>query len=327
MLYHPSSVLFFISLLSSLILTISANSWFLAWLGLEINLLSLVPLITKKNKYSTESALKYFLTQAFASIFIIAAASLNSQSKLSLFIICSALLLKCGAAPSHQWLPAVVEGVSWSLFALLSTLQKMAPLILSFFLLKTTMIHTILIFYSSTSALVGAWGGLTQVSLRKILAYSSISHLSWILASLTCGSWTWLMYFFIYSFVLISLLVLLTQFQMSTLNHITTQNKSYFSLVLAASILSLGGLPPFTGFLPKFMVITQLTLTDQTILLIPLMISTFFSLFFYTRLLVTSLMLSSAKPNSTLTVPNSSNNLLIINLMVLLLPTFYMLYL
>nr|YP_009686631.1 NADH dehydrogenase subunit 2 [Gammarus lacustris]QDS78450.1 NADH dehydrogenase subunit 2 [Gammarus lacustris] len=327
MLIHPAFALFFTSLIASIIITVSANSWLIAWVGLEINLLSFIPLIlSKKNKYTTESALKYFLVQTLASILMISAVCLN-QEGISLLIILVSLLLKAGAAPSHQWLPAMVEGLSWPLFALMMTLQKMNPIILIFFLMKTNMMHKTMIIYVVMSALVGSVGGLTHNSLRKILTYSSIAHLSWIMSTLICTSWVWFMYFITYTFVLVSLIFLLSFTQSSTLTHITTMNKSYLFFVIAMSILSLGGLPPFTGFLPKFLTLQQLAFTSQAPILVPLLSGTFISLFFYIRVLLASLILSNSSPSSLTKFSSISAVYLNINVGGLLLPSLAMLFL
>nr|YP_010943440.1 NADH dehydrogenase subunit 2 [Gammarus nipponensis]WLS55469.1 NADH dehydrogenase subunit 2 [Gammarus nipponensis] len=326
--YHPAHFLFLSVLLLSTILSISANSWSLAWMGLEVSLMAMVPLITaKKNKYSMESALKYFLIQALGSIFIITTTSTPTQGMLSLLITFIALALKSGAAPSHQWYPAMVEGLSWLVFTILATIQKIAPMILIFFLLKTNMLDHAITFYIFCSAAVGAVGGLTQNSLRKIVTYSSIAHTSWLLLAISYSSWSWVSYFFTYSFILVSLTTLLSHSQVSTLNHLTTTNQAMTSISLASSILSLGGLPPFTGFLPKFLLVQQLVHSTQATLLIPLLISTFISLLFYLRLLLSIIMLISSTSNNITILQASACKLLVLNLLGLISPTLVFLFL
>nr|APL97222.1 NADH dehydrogenase subunit 2 [Crypturopus tuberculatus] len=315
---HPAFLLFFVSLVSSLFITASANSWFIAWIGLEVNLLSFIPLVLKKK--SAEVALKYFLVQALASVLIISAISLGPGVAWSFMAVTVALLLKSGAAPSHQWLPAVVEGLSWPLVAVLLTIQKINPLIIIFFALKASTVTWILPVYVVCSSFVGAVGGLTQTSLRKIMAYSAIAHLSWVLAGLLCSSWGWLVYFGFYTFVLVSLVVLLSYGQLMTLNDLTTMNSPYLSFVTNLVMMSLGGLPPFTGFVPKFMLVLQLSATEYSVLLAPLLASTFVSLFMYARVLLTGVVLSST--SSTLGAPVSKvgSALIFLNLAGLVLP-------
>nr|APL97235.1 NADH dehydrogenase subunit 2 [Garjajewia cabanisii] len=327
MLAHPTTALFYTALFTSVAITTSTNSWFIAWVGLEINLLSFIPLVlSKKNKYSVESALKYFLTQSLASIFIIWASAMGPRYDLSLLIMMM-LLWKSGVAPSHQWVPAVVEGLSWTLFTTLMTLQKINPLILTFFLFKSDLIYIFIILYIMTSCLVGALGGLSQTSLRKIIVYSSIAHLAWMLATLTTSSSLWLSYFIIYAFVLSSLTFLLSYTQMSTLNHVANMNKSYLSFIISISVLSLGGLPPFTGFLGKLLAVQQLVLTPESFLLVPLLASAYLSLFFYARVLLASLLLLSSSSSTLNKTKKTNSTLLTINLIGLLLPAMSMILL
>nr|DAZ91289.1 TPA_asm: ND2 [Crypturopus inflatus] len=317
---HPAFLLFFVSLASSLFITASANSWFIAWVGLEVNLLSFIPLALKKK--SAEVALKYFLVQALASVLIISAVSLTPDTPWSFMVVSVALLLKSGAAPSHQWLPAVVEGLSWPLVAVLLTVQKVNPLIVLFFALKASMVSSVLTVYVVCSSFVGAVGGLTQTSLRKIMAYSAIAHLSWVLAGLMCGSWGWLAYFGFYSLVLISLVVLFNYGQLMTLNDLITVNSSYLSFVTSVSMMSLGGLPPFTGFVPKFMLVLQLSETQYVLLLAPLLASTFISLFMYVRVLLTGGVLSSTSSTLGASISKVGSTLIFVNLVGLVLPPF-----
>nr|YP_009107172.1 NADH dehydrogenase subunit 2 [Eulimnogammarus vittatus]AIT99456.1 NADH dehydrogenase subunit 2 [Eulimnogammarus vittatus] len=324
MFLHPAIIMFYVTLFTSVAITTSTNSWFVAWVSLEINLLAFIPLVVnKKNKYSVESALKYFLIQSLASIFIILASATVIKQDLSLLTM-AMLFLKMGVAPLHQWMPALVDGLSWPIFTLLMTTQKINPLVLTFFLFNTNYTYVFIILCITISSLVGALGGLTQTSLRKIMGYSSIAHLGWMLATLTMSSWVWLTYFIIYGFVLASVAFLFNHTQMTTLNHVSNMNKSYLSLIIAMSILSLGGLPPFTGFLGKLLAIQQLVYTPENFLLIPLLVSAYLTLFFYARILLTSLILSASSANSLNKYKETNPNLITFNLIGLLFPAICM---
>lgn len=98
-------------------------------------------------------------------------------------------------------------------------------------------------------------------------------------------------------------------------------NKSYLSLIIAVSVLSLGGLPPFTGFLGKLVAVQQLVATPERFLLIPLLASAYLTLFFYARILLTSLILSSSSSSIPNKPKETNSNLLTANLIGLLLPT------
>nr|AXI98688.1 NADH dehydrogenase subunit 2 [Pseudoniphargus portosancti] len=293
MYLHPSFLLFFIFLIFSIILTISSNSWLFAWMGLEMNLLSFIPIILKKlNKYSTEVAIKYFLIQAISSVYLLF--FFLFMKSYFIIMLMLALMLKMGAAPFHQWLPSMADGMSWYALFILLIFQKINPLILVSFLTKPKELLYFIQIFIVISALIGSIGGLTQFSLRKILVFSSISHLSWILASFLASNWAWVNYYMIYSFILFSLIMSLHSTETFTINDLMLKNKTSISLLISVSLMSIGGLPPFSGFVPKFIVMQALLCNGSSFILLFLLISTFISLFFYSRMLLSVLFMKNS---------------------------------
>nr|QQQ88919.1 NADH dehydrogenase subunit 2 [Hyalella franciscae] len=294
MLMHPYLYLFYLFLMFAIFLIISANSWFVAWVGLEMNVISFIPLmLSKNNKYSNESSLKYFLTRAFASIFIISSALFMSCGYLTTgYLLLSALFLKAGGAPFHQWLPSLVEGLSWSSLMVIFILQKVSPLLLVSFLLLDEMGFVLGYLVIVTSAMIGSIGGLMSISLRKIMAYSSISHMSWVVSSMFISNFTWVGYYGVYCLVLFCVLNVFKKESVFSLNQMMLSSKST-RLIMSLGLLSLGGLPPFSGFVPKFMVSIMLLQNNNYFIFIILLSSTFLSLFFYVRMTLIGLILSS----------------------------------
>lgn len=270
-------------------------------MGLEINLLAFIPLIRENKLISTEASLKYFLTQALASsIFLFATIiSLINVKHLerNLFIeiiIFSSLLLKIGSAPFHFWFPNVIEGLSWVNSLILITWQKIAPLILiSYIIFKPIIIIRIIL-----STLIGALGGLNQTSLRKLIAFSSINHLGWILAAIYNRN-LWLIYFLFYTFLTLSIVFIFNIFKISYINQLFSLffHRKSIKFFLFFNLLSLGGLPPFLGFLPKLLVIQSLTLNNQLFLLVFIVIITLITLYFYLRLCYRAFLLNYYENN------------------------------
>nr|BAN60020.1 NADH dehydrogenase subunit 2 [Chionoecetes japonicus pacificus] len=294
----PMSSLFFLLLLiMSLILSISSSSWFGAWIGLELNLLSFIPIIaTKMNSYSSEAALKYFLIQALASSLIIMSTSLALiYPYISSFIILMALLLKLGAAPFHFWFPQVMMGLMWTQIIILMTIQKIAPMLLISYLMETNLILKTLILSAIFSAVVGALGGLNNMSLRKIMAFSSINHMSWMFMALTISETMWLMYFIFYSTISISVVLLFNYLQIYNISSMLTLSPltSITPLAIPMALLSMGGLPPFTGFIPKWILIQVMLDSNMVISLVFLLSSALITLFFYLRIIIPFFLLSS----------------------------------
>nr|YP_010166712.1 NADH dehydrogenase subunit 2 [Oreodytes davisii]QRV62816.1 NADH dehydrogenase subunit 2 [Oreodytes davisii] len=306
------------------IITMSSFSWLGAWMGLEINLLSFIPLISMKNNpYSSEASIKYFLIQALASsIFLFSIIMIISKSKMinelfffdkMLFMLLnSAILLKLGAAPFHFWFPEIIEGMNWMNSMILMTWQKIAPMVILSYSIKFNQFILIIIILST---LIGSIGGLNQISLRKILAYSSINHIGWMLSTFIVNEMMWIMYFMIYSFLSISIISILNKFNIYLLKQMFLMiSKNYLiKFFLVLNLLSLGGLPPFLGFFPKWMVIQNLSLNNFLLLMFMIMM-TLITLFFYLRIAYSSIMISNNEMNFTMIMDKNNFNNMFINL-------------
>nr|YP_002261391.1 NADH dehydrogenase subunit 2 [Troglophilus neglectus]ACG59335.1 NADH dehydrogenase subunit 2 [Troglophilus neglectus] len=304
MFNNPTKILFLTTLVGGTIIAISSNSWLGAWMGLEINLLSFIPLMTNsKNLMSTEASMKYFLVQALAStILLFSVIFMHFMTQITLFmsneifslLISSTLLLKMGAAPFHFWFPGVMEGLNWMNCLILMTWQKIAPLMLFSYCVKINTFTSIIII---TSVIVGSLGGLNQTSMRKIMAYSSINHLGWMIAAMISGNNLWLFYFSIYSFLSVSLIFLFNTFQTFHISQgfLISNKNSIVKFSLFLLLLSLGGLPPFLGFLPKWLVIQTLTEHNLIFTITTMVITTLLTLFYYLRISFSSFLISYAE--------------------------------
>lgn len=324
--FSPSRCLFVRTLILGIVISISSNSWFGAWIGLELNLLSFIPLIfIKDNQYSSEAALKYFLIQALGSTVLLLSAVIIII-KINVFSapLSAALLLKAGSAPFHFWFPPTLEGMLWPQALVLMTIQKITPIsLLSYYVTEQTVLISVA---AIISAIVGALGGLNQTLLRKLLGYSSINHIAWIISALLISERIWLIYFLVYSAMSFSVVILFHFRQTFHFNHLLTHRptRALIKLVIFISLLSLGGLPPFTGFIPKWIVIQQLCSSTNFILLAVLLRSSLFTLFYYLRITLSSLVLNSVK-TKWISKPSLINKTIItalfINLVGLLTPS------
>nr|ASS30679.1 NADH dehydrogenase subunit 2 [Lomis hirta] len=329
MYFSSLNVLFFSTLTTGMLLTISSSSWFGIWAGLELNLLSFIPLIVStNNKYSSEAALKYFLIQALGSSFIIfsGTALLFSLTLPSIVLSCS-LLLKLGAAPFHFWFPQIMEGLMWPQLIILMTMQKIAPLFLLSYLSPSDTIFLIIIVSIILSCLVGSILGMNQTSLRKIMAFSSINHIAWMLTASAISENMLLLYIFFYCIISTSVALLFHSYQMFYFNHLFNQTEltNTTKMLLFMSLLSLGGLPPFSGFIPKWFLIQELMSAKLFLLLIFLLTTALVTLYFYLRIAVSFFTLSSPKmkQNLMMTVlsPSVTSMLMFTNLFGLLVPS------
>nr|YP_009169958.1 NADH dehydrogenase subunit 2 [Polypedilum vanderplanki]ALD88418.1 NADH dehydrogenase subunit 2 [Polypedilum vanderplanki] len=305
MLKNSYKMLFLSMLFLGTILSICSSSWFSVWMGLEINLLSFIPLMMKTNNlYSSESSLKYFLTQALASsilLFIIIYLSLLNLNLLIKFnstinmIFMSILMLKIGMTPFHFWFPIVMEGLNWINNLILMTWQKIAPMILISYCLNFTFFSLSIIL----SIIVSSINGLNQTSLRKIMAYSSINHLGWMLAGILNNQNIWIIYFLFYSFLSISIILIFNNFKIFNLNQIFSflNFKNLIKTMIFFPFLSLGGLPPFIGFFPKWIIIEFLISINYFFMLFLMIYFTLITLYFYLRISYSSFLLNYNEMN------------------------------
>nr|BCO38794.1 NADH dehydrogenase subunit 2 [Vargula hilgendorfii] len=275
-----SKALFTLTLMTGTMITVSSPSWFSAWMGLEMNLLSFIPLLMQSPQ-STESAIKYFFMQAIGSMiimFLIMTPMLISSNTL---LLC-ALAIKLGAAPFHFWLPHAIKGTSWLNSATLLSWQKIAPLSLMTFT-KNSPIMLVLI---TASAIAGAWGGINELRIKPLLAYSSINHMAWLCTLSMTSMTTAAFYLTIYTVLIFTMFSILHK--TNHMSQIWSNSRTSLSTMLSLTILSLGGLPPLTGFLPKWIALNQIMIFSKPMAMV-LVLSSTFLLYYYLRLTWVSL--------------------------------------
>nr|YP_010987650.1 NADH dehydrogenase subunit 2 [Oxytelus tibetanus]WON66069.1 NADH dehydrogenase subunit 2 [Oxytelus tibetanus] len=291
-------LMFFIGLSTSIFITISTFSWLSMWIGLEINMICIIPLMNNtKNMYSTESSLKYFIVQAMASsmfLFSIIMTSLNNATYITI-IMNSALLIKIGSAPFHFWFPEIMEGQKWPMCLTLLTIQKISPLMLLNYNMNLPLFFMVIVIMNM---LISATMGLNQISLRKILTFSSINHIGWMITSFMCMKIVWLMYFMVYLFILLNIITIFNYHKIYYLKQaIKLSMPMSFKMVFIMNFFSLGGLPPFIGFLPKWLTI-QLMVFQYPLLISIMVILTLMTLFYYIRLMIPSLVMAQTQLKS-----------------------------
>uniref|UniRef100_UPI0030033A3F NADH dehydrogenase subunit 2 n=1 Tax=Homaloxestis plocamandra TaxID=3133851 RepID=UPI0030033A3F len=299
-MFNSNKMFFLFILFFSTLISISANSWFGCWIGLEINLMSFIPLISNsKNLFSSEASLKYFLIQSIASVnflFVILIKliffkHLNLNYILSIMINLN-LLMKMGSSPFHFWFPNIIEGLSWFNSFLLMTWQKISPMILLSYYFNKNFLFFIMIL----NVIIGAIGGLNQTSLRKLMAFSSINNLGWMLISLIISENLWMFYLIMYSFLISMMCFLFNLLNIYYINQLFIMNfNPMIKISLLINFLSLGGLPPFIGFFPKWIMINFLIINKIYLLTFIFIIMSLIMLFFYIRIIYSSFMFNYIK--------------------------------
>nr|AUR33606.1 NADH dehydrogenase subunit 2 [Colluricincla harmonica] len=292
-----AKLIFSTSLLLGTTITISSNHWVMAWTGLEINTLAILPLISKSHHpRAIEAATKYFLVQATASALVLFSSMTNAwhtgqwditqlTHPTSCLILTTAISIKLGLVPFHFWFPEVLQGSSLITGLLLSTAMKFPPITL-LFMTSPSLNPTLLTTMAILSVALGGWMGLNQTQIRKIMAFSSISHLGWMSIIIVYSPKLTLLNFYLYTLMTAAVFLALNSMKtlkLSTLMTAWTKTPSLSGILLLA-LLSLAGLPPLTGFLPKWLIIQELTKQDMAPAAMILSLLSLLGLFFYLRL-------------------------------------------
>nr|YP_009355521.1 NADH dehydrogenase subunit 2 [Plesiops nakaharae]BAX03826.1 NADH dehydrogenase subunit 2 [Plesiops nakaharae]BBU25879.1 NADH dehydrogenase subunit 2 [Plesiops nakaharae] len=305
--------IFLFSLGLGTMIVFTNSHWFLAWIGLEINTLAIIPIMVQLHQHhprAVEAANKYFFTQIAGAAMLLIAATVNawntgqwaisqpcSQSMASLTVL--ALGLKLGLAPLHLWMPEVLQGVSFKTGLIISTWQKIAPLIL-ILQMEFNAPH-LLIIMGVLSIIIGGLGALNHNHLRKILAYSSTAHLGWMIIVMQFSKSLTLLALVTYIIMTSGAFLLFDSMKAKSINTIMMYlptNPSFF-IVTFAILMSLSGFPPLTGFITKWIILDELIKQQLLALAMVAALSALLSAFFYFRLAY--VMALTLPPNTTYT--------------------------
>nr|QCT05269.1 NADH dehydrogenase subunit 2 [Microgale taiva] len=300
------------TLISGTLTAMISSHWLMTWIGLEMNMFAIIPLIMKSHTpRATEAATKYFLIQASASMMLLMSASLNFMltgqwtltnldSTMASTILLISLMMKLGMAPFHFWVPEVTQGTPLPIGLIILTWQKLAPLSIMYQIAPSLDLNIILL-SAILSILIGGWGGLNQTQLRKIMAYSSIAHMGWMAAVLTFNPSLMLLnliMYIIFTLAMFTILMNCHTTSTATLSMAWNNNPMMITMLLTV-LMSMGGLPPLSGFIPKWLIIDELIKSQNIILPTGMAVMALLNLYFYMRLIY----------SSSLTLFPSSNNI------------------
>nr|AWX90808.1 NADH dehydrogenase subunit 2 [Amphioctopus fangsiao] len=292
--FFPANFMFIIMMIMGTIMSLSSSHWLMMWMGLELNLMGILPLMNIKSKnLEIEASMKYFIIQSMSSsLFIMTSIYMytTSISMLSMFnnslfssIMMISLLIKLGSAPFHLWLPSMCKNMSWLMLLLILTWQKLAPLFMLSFINNN---YLIMILTALFSSIMGSIQAINQSNLQLIMVYSSISHLGWMLPICHINNSLMFMYLLIYTIIIIPLFMwfsmksTLFTYSLTQLNY----NMNKENIFIMSLILSLAGIPPMLGFLSKLMTLNLLLKMNMILLPMMLFIGTLISLYFYLNL-------------------------------------------
>jgi len=249
--------------------------------------------------------MKYFLIQSAAStILLLGFMTKEIRIRIKIIImICStvisiALFIKVAVAPFHTWLPPIANKISWDNLALLLTWQKITPL---FILIKNITWKSLIVF-RIISILIGVISQFNITSSKLIIALSSISHMGWILISILSNNNIPLVYLLIYRTISIAIII---NFKKANITILTQQIDKKNITTISILILSLAGIPPLIGFIPKWIVLTNTQQKIKSIIILSIIVVIASIRFFiYIRLIIRPIV----NQNRNITIkPNKTN--------------------
>nr|WRY72422.1 NADH dehydrogenase subunit 2 [Farynala starica] len=313
MMMNSSKFLFLTTMLMGITMSVSSNNWIMIWCGLEISLVSIIPQMINKYVMSSESMMKYFIVQSISSsmlmlglMIMIMKGDYNYD-----FMLTTALLVKMGVSPFHNWVLTVIEGIELFMVLLLLTINKIAPITLMTYF--NSMYSLIILL----TILTGAIMGLNQSSMKKIIGYSSIFNMGFILVVMKY-SLMWIFYLSIYS-MLIGFVIFYMHIQkISFMNQMAFSEMIINKMSLWMNMLSMGGMPPLIGFSIKYMVMMQMIKSNMMTMIVIMIMASLLVMFFYLRIAFVSLMSNSLMQKTKLLKLNEfSSWMMILNLMAL----------
>nr|YP_010586615.1 NADH dehydrogenase subunit 2 [Triaenodes qinglingensis]UZZ44429.1 NADH dehydrogenase subunit 2 [Triaenodes qinglingensis] len=325
---------FLFILIMSTLLSVSSSSWFIIWISMEINVMSFIPLMMKLNHMKTsESMTLYFLVQSLSSMNLLMIILMTNLKFFwftymydnKIFLINLILLMKLGAAPFYFWFPKVMKELNWMTNYLLMTWQKIIPMNLIFYFMNKTVMYAAIIM----SVILGSLKAFNQTNLKLMMAYSSINHIGWLLSTMTLNLFIWINYLLNY---LMLNYILCKMFNMMKINFLLNIFNSPYptqlKIIILINFFSLAGIPPFLGFLPKWMTLLTMIYANNFLITFILISTTLINLFFYLRLMIPNFILSFTHMKFSLLMMKFNtfklNNLLIFSYMNMLILIFMM---
>nr|YP_009236742.1 NADH dehydrogenase subunit 2 [Acraea poggei]AMJ17199.1 NADH dehydrogenase subunit 2 [Acraea poggei] len=294
--WSKKSFFFFLLIMSTLI-SITSSSWLGCWMGLEINLLSFIVLISLPlNFINSKLTLKYFFIQSITSLnFLFSILIMFTCLKIFKFIpifMNLTMLMKLGSAPMHFWFIKISSKLSWNNNFFLMTWQKISPMIfISYMMNFNLMIYTAIL-----NMLISVKGSFNQNSLRKLMAFSSINNLGWLISTLLISENLWILYFsfyFLFTFMTCFIFQINKLFYMNQLFNFN--NNFMLKLMIFLNFVSLSGLPPFSGFFPKWMTLNNLISNNQLMMSFIFIMNSLIMIFVYFKMIYSSFLMISLK--------------------------------
>nr|YP_010271118.1 NADH dehydrogenase subunit 2 [Anchon lineatum]UKB86883.1 NADH dehydrogenase subunit 2 [Anchon lineatum] len=282
-------IMFNFSMMMGVIIALSSNNWFSMWIGLEMSIMSFIPIMSTNKKLNSESCIKFFIVQSLSSSIMMMGVIMMSMSSQSNFMLTLAIMLKLGLSPFHTWMMSIVEGMKYYSIFILLTLMKLIPLQMMSYININLTIPVML------SLITGSMAGLNQNSIKKMITYSSIFNLSFMMTCIN-NSNIWLTYLFMYTMLVGLLMMMVSNMNMMFINQLMINTDNLNKTTLWITLLALGGLPPMMGFFMKMMILKHLWIINSMTMMTLMIMTSLIIMFFYMRMTVLTMLFYNTIP-------------------------------
>ena len=248
------------------------------WVSLEINILRFLPIISSGLNIELENSVKYFLIQSWASIIFLIRFFFSSYffNSINLLLIIS-IFIKLGISPFHTWFISILKTCSLYILIILSSLQKVIPLII----LNNIYFYINVFYFCIMITMIFLFFMLARViNINKLLALSSLGNILWLISSNLLSLKLMAIFMLIYVILLIGIYLFYSSFYYNLFIQMNRMN-FYDKIVIVILFMSLGGIPPLLGFLRKFLILKIIFLYENIFLFIIIIFLSLILLYHY----------------------------------------------
>ena len=345
--------------LIGMMIMISANDLIIVFLSTAITNIALYVLITikKNNANSSAAGIKYFVLSIFTSALFLFGSSylygfcgstefqalslvFNQLSNIPTYIIIALSMIfisfafKLALVPFHVWMPDVYDGSPTPVTLFIATIPKISGFILlinfiNYIVIDYYLFWQVIYILSALTMIVGAFMGLFQTKIKRLIAYSTITHIGFVFLGLLGNTSGWnyniISYLLIYAIsniVLFSMLLSIQNAQgISHINELSGLSKyhSRTALYISLMLFSLIGIPPFAGFFTKLIILKDIILKQHYFLAILAVICNVISAAYYLKIIKLMYFNDPKEENNITTVTMSKINKFIINILTIII--------
>lgn len=259
-------------------MSLRVTSRLLIWIRLELNILRFLPIISSKENVEIENSIKYFLIQRWASITFLIRFFFFIVNNNFFILINLRLFIKLGISPFHSWFISILKTSSLNTLFILSTFQKIIPLII-IFNIKVNNILLLIVIVLTLRFILSLLP--STINVNKVLALSSINNIVWLIISTLFSLKIIFLFIAVYIYILSGVIIIYNFYSLSIFNQI---NSIIFldKFLILIIFMSLGGIPPLLGFLRK-MLILKILISNfiRIVLVFIIVISSLLLLYFY----------------------------------------------